>query len=55
MRLLDDVDALTITAHKLGGPIGIGAELIRSRTPLRPQSYGGGQEQGRRHGTQAVR
>ena len=52
---LDDVDALTITAHKLGGPIGIGAELIRSRTLLRPQSYGGGQEQGRRHGTQAVR
>lgn len=52
---LDDVDALTVTAHKLGGPIGIGAALIRSRTPLRPQSYGGGQEQGRRHGTQAVR
>ena len=52
---LSDVDAVSIAAHKIGGPVGVGALVIRSRTPLRPQSFGGGQEQGRRAGTQDVR
>lgn len=51
---LADVDALSITAHKLGGPVGTGAMCIRSRTPYSPQSFGGGQENGRRSGTQDV-
>ena len=52
---LDDVDAVSIAAHKIGGPVGIGVLAIRGRTPFRAQSFGGGQEQGRRPGTQAVR
>ncbi len=52
---LADVDAVSIAAHKLGGPVGVGALVVRSRVPLRPLSFGGGQEQGRRAGTQDVR
>ena len=50
-----NVDALTIAAHKIGGPLGIAAVLMRSKVPFKAQSYGGGQEAGRRHGTQDVR
>ena len=52
---LDDVDAVSIAAHKIGGPVGIGALVCRQRVRMRPQSFGGGQEQGRRAGTQDVR
>ena len=52
---LADVDAVSIAAHKIGGPVGVGALAVRNRVPLRPQSFGGGQEQGRRAGTQDVR
>ena len=52
---VSDVDALTIAAHKIGGPLGIAAVLMRSKVPFKAQSYGGGQEAGRRHGTQDVR
>ena len=52
---VDQADAVSIAAHKIGGPVGIGALMVRSRCPLRPQSFGGGQEQGRRPGTQDVR
>ena len=49
------VDALTLAGHKVGAPVSIGALYLRSRTPLRPQLFGGGQESGRRPGTQDVR
>ncbi|WP_082629949.1 aminotransferase class V-fold PLP-dependent enzyme [Olsenella massiliensis] len=52
---LDDVDAVTLAAHKIGGPVGVGALVVRSRCPLRPLTFGGGQEAGRRPGTQDVR
>ena len=52
---LAEVDAVSVAAHKLGGPVGVGALVSRSRHPLRPLSFGGGQEQGRRAGTQDVR
>lgn len=52
---LDDVDAVSIAAHKIGGPVGISALVMRGRTPFRAQTFGGGQEQGRRPGTQGVR
>ncbi len=52
---LRDVDAVSIAAHKIGGPVGVGALACRQRVRLRPQSFGGGQEQGRRAGTQDVR
>jgi cysteine desulfurase len=43
--------AMTITAHKIGGPVGIGALLLdRSATPT-PILHGGGQERGVRSGT----
>ena len=49
------VDALSIAGHKVGAPVSIGALYLRTRTPLRPQVLGGGQEAGRRAGTQDVR
>ncbi len=45
------VDALTLTAHKLGGPIGVGALLARRGLDLVPVLHGGGQERGVRSGT----
>ena len=45
------VDAMTVTAHKIGGPVGIGALVIRRElTPAAP-GFGGGQERRVRSGT----
>lgn len=52
---LANVDAVTITAHKVGGPAGIGALLVRGRHQIYPRMFGGGQESGKRSGTQDVR
>ena len=49
---LPDADFIAICAHKLGGPPGIGALLVRDLDTLEP--CGGGQEQGYRRGTQDV-
>lgn len=48
------VDLLSLTAHKLQGPRGIGALLVRQGVPLLPLIGGGGQERGRRGGTEPV-
>jgi cysteine desulfurase len=48
------VDALSISGHKLGTPKGIGALFCRGRVPLEPVLHGGGQERGRRSGTENV-
>ena len=48
------VDMLTLSAHKMGGPQGIGALIVRDGTPLRPEARGGGQERRRRAGTENV-
>jgi cysteine desulfurase len=45
------VDALTVTGHKLGGPVGVGALLLRRGTELVPVLHGGGQERDVRSGT----
>jgi cysteine desulfurase len=45
------VDALTFTAHKLGGPYGVGALVVRRNLPLTPLLHGGGQERDVRSGT----
>lgn len=48
------VDAASFSAHKVGGPKGAGALYLKARTPFQPQALGGGQEAGRRSGTQNV-
>jgi cysteine desulfurase len=47
----DGIDLLALAAHKLGGPTGVGALVMRSGTDLRPLLHGGGQERGLRSGT----
>ena len=48
------LDLLSVSAHKLGGPVGVGALLVRRGTPLRPAGFGGGQEARLRSGTVPV-
>ena len=48
------VDAMSISGHKLGAPKGNGALYVRSRTRVEPLLHGGGQERGRRSGTENV-
>jgi len=48
------VDFMTLSAHKIGGPQGIGAVICKDRASLRPMVLGGGQEHGRRAGTENV-
>jgi cysteine desulfurase len=45
------VDALTLTGHKLGGPYGVGALVLRRELSLTPLLHGGGQERDIRSGT----
>lgn len=48
------IDLLSFSAHKIGGPKGIGALYIRQRISLTPLFLGGHQEQGLRPGTENV-
>ncbi|MFC7789971.1 cysteine desulfurase family protein [Microbacterium sp. MAHUQ-60] len=48
------IAAISIAGHKLGAPKGTGALAVRSRIPLEPLLHGGGQERGRRSGTENV-
>jgi cysteine desulfurase len=41
---------MVLSAHKIGGPMGAGALLVRKGVPLQPQLVGGGQEKGLRAG-----
>lgn len=45
-------DLLSVTAHKLGGPVGIGALVVRQGVDLEPVTFGGSQERGLWPGTQ---
>ena len=45
------VDLLSVSAHKLGGPQGVGALVVRDRGALQARQIGGGQERGVRSGT----
>ncbi len=49
-----DADLVTVSAHKLGGPQGVGALIIRDGMDLKPLVKGGGQERSRRAGTENV-
>lgn len=53
-ELLGEVDLVSVTAHKIGGPQGAGAIAIRSGREPAPLLVGGGQERDRRAGTQNV-
>ena len=47
-------DAISIAGHKLGAPKGTGVLAVRGRIPIEPLLHGGGQERGRRSGTEDV-
>jgi len=49
-----DADYMSLSAHKLGGPQGAGALIVRDDAPLAPMILGGGQEMRRRAGTENV-
>lgn len=48
------VNALTVSAHKIGGPKGVGALVLDKRVELSPLIEGGGQERGLRSGTENI-
>jgi cysteine desulfurase len=48
------VDGLSLSGHKIGAPKGMGALFLRSRLQAEPVLHGGGQERGRRSGTESV-
>ncbi|MGH2533713.1 MAG: cysteine desulfurase family protein [Thermomicrobiales bacterium] len=49
-----NVDLLSLSAHKFYGPKGVGLLYVRRQTPIAYQQHGGGQESGRRGGTENV-
>lgn len=48
------VDALALSAHKFGGPQGVGVAVLHRGVPVEPLSHGGGQDRGVRSGTFAA-
>ena len=48
------VDAMSLSGHKLGAPKGVGVLFLRGRLQAEPVLHGGGQERGRRSGTENV-
>lgn len=48
------VHAMTLSAHKIGGPLGAGALIVDKRIEIEPLIAGGGQERGLRSGTENV-
>jgi len=48
------VDMMTIAAHKMGGPKGVGALVVKRNSPFTPMIYGGRQEERRRAGTENI-
>ena len=49
-----NVHAMTVSSHKIGGPLGAGALVLDKRIDMQPLLYGGGQERGLRSGTENV-
>lgn len=53
-RLASDAGLISVSGHKLGGPQGVGALVVRAGTPLQARMVGGGQERELRSGTHNV-
>ncbi len=53
-ELAASADFVAVSAHKFGGPKGVGALVVRRGTAVRPIVHGGGQERNRRSGTYNV-
>ena len=53
-RLTSVADLVTVSAHKFGGPKGVGVLVVRDGVALAARQLGGGQERGHRSGTQNV-
>jgi cysteine desulfurase len=49
-----DADYLSLSSHKIGGPQGVGALIVREGAPFAAQILGGGQERSHRAGTENV-
>ncbi|PPD56439.1 MAG: cysteine desulfurase [Methylotenera sp.] len=49
-----NINAMTISSHKIGGPLGAGALVMDKRVDIQPLLHGGGQEKGLRSGTENV-
>lgn len=52
--VMSGADLMAVTAHKFGGPIGVGALIAAPNLPLHPVMRGGGHEENRRAGTHNV-
>lgn len=48
------VDSLSLSAHKVGGPKGVGALYLKEKNNISPLIIGGGQEEGMRSGTESL-
>lgn len=51
---VDVADLMSFTAHKFGGPKGVGALVLKTETPMDAMVTGGGQERNRRAGTENI-
>jgi cysteine desulfurase len=54
VEITPDIDMVSVSAHKLGGPKGIGALYVKSGVKLTPLLHGGGHERGKRSTTENV-
>ncbi|MBT6467963.1 MAG: cysteine desulfurase [Kordiimonadaceae bacterium] len=52
--MLLGVDMMSISSHKIGGPQGVGALIVQEKFPIKSFIFGGGQEIGRRGGTENI-
>ena len=49
-----EIDAMTLSSHKIYGPQGVGALILNKRSDIEPLIYGGGQEKNLRSGTENI-
>ncbi|MBQ3496300.1 MAG: aminotransferase class V-fold PLP-dependent enzyme [Clostridia bacterium] len=54
VKLCDEIDLYSVSAHKIGGLKGVGALIVNPKLATKPYLFGGGQENGFRSGTENV-